>query len=747
MRKILLSILVIGAMSALVAGGTISFFSDTEISTGNTFTAGTIHISIDGENPWSRNFVWDDIKPGKDFEIEFEITNEGLNPLKLWKIIKCVEYDDNGIIEPEQEWYDENNSGNPKNDIDSAIIYEMYVDGKLAISKEAGITMNHVKDNYMGLVKLDQPFEQNNGDGILQPDESVNVIQRYYMREDTENWAQSDKMTFVIEIEARQVSAPEPLQQISFMDNKYNNNTWTATADETMGILKYDYMAPTFNYDFLGVGLNPSTEYCLIYYADPWSSEGSGTTGQTGFLIDQGTPDSDGKLSLIDNKNINTDLPNIDDENYPNGAKIWLLPCIKYDILNHKLVSWSPDNSDWIFDNWPGLINYKQGDKPNEELNCDYEDENGSDNPNCTDNDGDGYYAEASGCEGEDGFLGHSDCNDINNPNSWRVGIYYYDGDDDGYYGDGANRRDDGMMAVCCGDEIPDGYTETTLGRDCNDNNPLVNPEAPEVCDNGLDDDCDGFVDCTDLDCAGVCTGFQTIQLNDLAESTQYGYYHDYYNASAAFTYVNPGPVSGKLTGSMVASGLKPYATYQVKLEGKPVCNGGTDDLANEYVGYKGRWTCVSGATCVGDANARNRTDAQYEANKLLSDIDPNKECIVGYLVFDYFTADASGNIYADDIILSSDSSYHVLYCGTLYEECSSSTSNDYLQNLDSFNPSVLFCPEYRSSGQPEPGRGGCNGLGLTAGTYDLEMVLTEESFHQGNWASVMSGDINFVIN
>ena len=338
------------------------------------------------------------------------------------------------------------------------------------------------------------------------------------------------------------------------------------------------------------------------------------------------------------------------------------------------------------------------------------------------------------------------------NPASWRVGTYYYDGDDDEYYGDGANRRDDGMMNVCCGDEIPAGYTETTLGRDCDDNNPLANPGVSEDCDNGLDDDCDGFVDCTDGDCIGnaICDGVtvNTITLNDLGADPQYGYLHNYAGASVNFTYINPSPVSGKLTGSMVALGLKPYATYQVKLEGKPTCaTGGINDLANEYVGYNGRWTCVSGTTCVGDANAKNRTDAQYEANKALPGTDPNKECTVGYLVFDYFTADASGTIYADDVILSSNSSYHVLYCGTLYQECSTSTSNDYLQNLDPTHPSVLFCPEYRSSGQPEPGRGGCNNLSLTAGNYDLKMVLTEESFHQGNWSTVMGADISFVIN
>ena len=751
MNRIMNSLLTIGVLSAVIIGGTMSFFSDSEISVNNTFTAGTIDIAVDGENPWQGTFDWEDIKPGKEFEMSFNITNVGENPLKLWKIIKCMQYDDNGIIEPEQAWYDDNGVVE-KNDLDSAIVYEMYVDGNLVVSKEAGITMDQVKDNYIGLVKLDQPFTPDNGDGILQPNDSVLVVQRYFMKEDTGNWAQSDKMTFVIEIEARQVSGPEPLQQISFMENKVIPGSWAAIADSKMGILKYDYMAPTFNYDFTGVGLDSTMEYCLIYYADPWGSQGSGVTGQTGFLIDQGMPDSNGKLVLSDNKDIGTDLPNEDDENYPNGAKIWLLPCNQYNIPSHKLVGWNPNDTNWLFDNWPGLINYKQGTRPSGEINCEYDDE--YDNPNCTDKDGDGYFVQFSGCENEPGFNGHSDCNDTN-PDSWRVGNYWYDGDHDGYYGDGSNRRlDNGSMYVCYGAEIPDGYTETTLGRDCDDSNPLANPGMPEICDNGFDDDCNGFVDCTDTACIGdvACSGVSVnmVTLNDLQVGSQYGYYHNYAFASVNFTYVNPSPIGNKLTGSMIASGLKPFATYQVKLEGKPTCDGGINDPANEYIGYQGRWTCVDGiGTCAGNANARNRSDAQYEANKALLNSDPNKECIVGYLVFDYFTADASGTIYPDDVILSSNSSYHVLYCGTLHQECSASTSNDFLQTLDPNHSGVLFCPEYRSSGLPEPTRGGCNSLSLTAGTYDLKMVLTEESFHQGpgTWTTVMGADVNFVIN
>src|SRR3990167_4747947 len=55
--KILLSVASIAAAAALVIGATFAFFSDTETSTGNTFTAGTLDLKVDSECHYFQNGV------------------------------------------------------------------------------------------------------------------------------------------------------------------------------------------------------------------------------------------------------------------------------------------------------------------------------------------------------------------------------------------------------------------------------------------------------------------------------------------------------------------------------------------------------------------------------------------------------------------------------------------------------------------------------------------------------------------
>jgi hypothetical protein len=116
----------------------------------------------------------------------------------------------------------------------------------------------------------------------------------------------------------------------------------------------------------------------------------------------------------------------------------------------------------------------------------------------CTDDDDDGYAVEGGGC-------GLVDCDDADpdvNPGADEVCDNGIDDDCNGLV-DG-----DDPACVVCTDGDGDGYAVEggACGTiDCDDTDPDVNPGADEVCDNGIDDDCDGFVDGDDPDCL-VCT-------------------------------------------------------------------------------------------------------------------------------------------------------------------------------------------------------------------------------------------------
>ena len=640
MRKIIFSLLVIGVVATLAVGGTIAFFSDHEASRGNTYTMGTVEISVNDELHWTKNFTWINFEPGDQAEFTMIIKNEGENPIKIWQLLKCLTTDENGVIEPEQSWYDTENSGQPKNDIDTVLVYEMFIDGQMVIAKEAGITMDKVKDHYLGLIKLD-PDAGTTNNGILAVGDSITVVQKYYFPFDTTNWAQSDKLNFTLELEARQIDAPEPLPQMSFMENKLVNTDWSVIVDERMGILKYDYLAPTFNYDFWGVGLVAVKSYCLLYVEDPWA-------GQK-ILIDLGSSDNTGNIFLSGSKDTG-DLPQPNDTNYPFGAKIWLVPCADYNFSNQSL-NWPP-HTDWLFDNWPGLINYRQGDRPNETIACEpIDNDNATDNAVCTDADGDGYGV------GED-------------------------------------------RSACAHLEL-----------DCDDTNPNINPGN------------------------GTCS--KTITFASLDATSQYGTYHDYDTANVSFNYT--ATTTGPLTGQISATGLKPYATYQLKFEATPVCQEISGDNAlNETIGYLGRWWNLTDNTNINSTPAAN--DAYYLANSIYHG---GSKCIQGYLVWDYITADASGNV-TKNVTLNN--SYHVLWCdgGT----CGSS-DNSQLQNLSgSINPPGFpYCDATDVNGQIE--RATCNTLTLPARDYHLKFILNEESFHEnsfGDWTAVMATDIDFTI-
>jgi len=126
MKRILLSLMMIGVVGSLGVGATSAIFSDDETSTGNTFTAGAVDLTVDNESyyngalkadqTWLESnlddgqgpadgaylfFNFDDIKPG-DYgsgAISLHVNN---NDSWACVDVTLTSNDDNGFTEPEE---------------------------------------------------------------------------------------------------------------------------------------------------------------------------------------------------------------------------------------------------------------------------------------------------------------------------------------------------------------------------------------------------------------------------------------------------------------------------------------------------------------------------------------------------------------------------------------------------------------------------------------------------------------------
>jgi spore coat-associated protein N len=80
MKKIIISLSMIAAIAAIGIGATRAFFSDTVTSSGNSFAAGTLSLSVDSaRNPLPTKFTIANLKPGdaSTTAISYAVVNTG----------------------------------------------------------------------------------------------------------------------------------------------------------------------------------------------------------------------------------------------------------------------------------------------------------------------------------------------------------------------------------------------------------------------------------------------------------------------------------------------------------------------------------------------------------------------------------------------------------------------------------------------------------------------------------------------
>jgi predicted ribosomally synthesized peptide with SipW-like signal peptide len=321
-KTIMVSVLTILVLAGLVGVGTFAYFNDTETSTGNTFTAGTIDIAVDGENPWvsSAQYTFTDVKPCEVQTIDFTITNVGTNPVVVWKHIAATctggitVYPVIGdpVCSSEPEYVAE---GGPdawvaKNNIAKVIEYDLKVGDSDIFVEGGGVTVDMIKCMWM-------PIGQ-----ILYPQQTVTVHQSYHLLATAGNEYQGDVMTFTIDLYAEQRLGPGPTQlgDKLFLDNKSGPTDWYFVPDQTWGLLQWKADS---SFSFAAQGLAVDTGYSLIYYPEPQTTWPWPVT-----VIASDNSDGNGELTLSGS------LPTVSD------GKIWLV--LSDDVTGGQMTVWNP---------------------------------------------------------------------------------------------------------------------------------------------------------------------------------------------------------------------------------------------------------------------------------------------------------------------------------------------------------------------------------------------------------------------
>jgi len=139
MKRILVSLSIIGVAAAVAVGATLAYFGDTETSTGNTITAGSLDLKIDFQcedgctfslrDLNGESFFRDcDIKPGDSGEVTISWHVFDNNAWGRIKMTELANYE-NGCLEPEaKEDTTCNDPGLGEGELDDYLKFTLWMD-------------------------------------------------------------------------------------------------------------------------------------------------------------------------------------------------------------------------------------------------------------------------------------------------------------------------------------------------------------------------------------------------------------------------------------------------------------------------------------------------------------------------------------------------------------------------------------------------------------------------------------------
>jgi len=198
MNKVLASLLMIGMVAAMAGAGTFAYFTDTETSTGNVFTAGTLDLVVNEENPVSSHFELENVQPSDNATDKVNLTNIGTcdGYLSMW--IENLTDDDNGLTEP--EGLVDSTDGAGEGELSPNLCIQIWDDTGAELyndTLENFAATYHSQDTQLDL-------------GDLSAGQTREFTVGYYVPSDVDNIIQSDSSTFDIVVDLLQKEMPHP---------------------------------------------------------------------------------------------------------------------------------------------------------------------------------------------------------------------------------------------------------------------------------------------------------------------------------------------------------------------------------------------------------------------------------------------------------------------------------------------------------------------------------------------------------
>jgi len=417
-KKILISLTVISMVAAIAIGGTIAYFSDTETSTGNTFTAGAIDLKIDNESyyfgpqgleyrddlSWELDnltghlfFNYEDLKPGDWGEDTVSIHVDN-NDAWVCVDLYVTRNDDMSSTEPELEEGDAQE--NPQNiwdgELAQAVNFFFWVDDGDNVYEvdEELLIQGSAYEAIQGLHYALADSQQNNvggekgnpltggeiywigkiwcfGDLTVEPvtEDTEGPIVRHSGVTcngfPVDNMSQTDAMMVDLSFYAEQARHNGAFvcsgahytpegKTILRLENKDIDGSWDP------------YLNDGVYGELRFISAHPTFDYELDVYGLVAQKDYSliyyadpWPGNNPGALIGTLVTDANGDASVSGDVELGIDLPHSSDANYSAGAKLWVVKSEDYDSTAKSISKW-PVGAETLFE-W-NLVKYDDTD-------------------------------------------------------------------------------------------------------------------------------------------------------------------------------------------------------------------------------------------------------------------------------------------------------------------------------------------------------------------------------------------------